>query len=105
MRSLASSTAIFCAFFPKRHSVCGSSHRPATVERKSSGDRFFSSMTTAAPRSSSTLALCYWWFSATFGDGINTQAVPLASSSLRVIAPAREITRSAAARQSGISSM
>ncbi len=51
------------------------------------------------------MALWYWWFSATLGDGIRMEARPAAASSLRVLAPARQITRSAAARQAGISSM
>jgi len=51
------------------------------------------------------MALWYWWFSATLGDGMSTEARPTAAISASVSAPARLMTRSAAASISGMLSM
>ena len=54
--------------------------------------KFFSfnsefNITLAAPNFSNALALCSWWFSLTFGNGINIAALPNLAISVTVIAP------------------
>ena len=61
------------------------------------------SMSSAPPRSASTRAFLYWWLSVTLGEGTRMAGVPVAVSSLKVDAPARHSTRSAAAMTVGIS--
>ena len=55
-----------------------------------------SSITTAAPASANTCAFLRWWSSVAAGNGISTAGRPAAASSASVVAPARQITRSAA---------
>ncbi len=68
-----------------------STRRPARSPVKSR-----SSITTAAPARANTSAFFRWWSSVAVGSGTRIAGVPDAASSARVVAPARQMTTSAA---------
>ena len=79
---------------------CSSSlTRPSRLSAVNSG----SSRSLAPPASARTRAFYSWWLFVTCGLGISTAGLPMAVSSARVLAPARHMTRSAAAMTRGMS--
>ena len=58
-----------------------------------------------APASVRKRALAVWWSSTACGKGTNTAAAPTAASSVTVLAPERQTTRSASAKALAVSSM
>ena len=57
---------------------------------------------TAASFLTNAMALCVWWSSATLGEGTRMAGLPSRHNSLMLLAPAREMTKSANAYRSGM---
>ena len=67
--------------------------------------KFFSSINIAAFLFTKVLAFLYWWFSATFGEGMKITGLPTIHNSEIELAPALEIIISASAYAKLISSI
>ncbi len=100
-RAAASGRAAACAACPARVSTSGMASREASRCGSVAMSRW--AITQPAPAASAARALAVWWSSIAPGSGTRMAGRPATASSATVEAPARAMTRAAAASRSGMS--